>query len=57
MSLRLPYPSTSKVFLLITGECLATMDKAPKPGNEPNLVTSPVTVDNGQVYIDLAGGA
>jgi len=49
-------PIYKQVFSLITGECLVTMDKAPKPGNEPNLVTYPVAVDNGQVYIDLAGG-
>ncbi|WP_297082862.1 nitrite reductase small subunit NirD [uncultured Demequina sp.] len=49
-------PIYKQVFSLLTGECLVTMDKEPKPGIAPDLAVYPVTVDNGQVYIDLAGG-
>ncbi|WP_430868849.1 nitrite reductase small subunit NirD [Demequina aurantiaca] len=49
-------PIYKQVYSLLTGECLATMDKEPKPGNEANLATYAVTQDNGQVYINLAGG-
>lgn len=46
-------PVYKQVFSLITGECLATMDKQPAPGLDPNLATYPVTLDNGQVNICL----
>lgn len=49
-------PIYKQVFSLLTGECLATMDKKPLPGIAPDLAVYPVTLDNGQVYIDLAGG-
>jgi nitrite reductase (NADH) small subunit len=49
-------PIYKQVFSLVTGECLVTMDKEPKPGHGANLVTYAVTQDNGQVYINLAGG-
>ena len=48
-------PVYKQVFSLITGECLATMDRQPAPGLSGDLVVYPVTIDNGQVYIDLAG--
>jgi nitrite reductase (NADH) small subunit len=49
-------PIYKQVFSLVTGRCLTTMDKEPKEGLDPNLVTYRVTQDNGQVYINLAGG-
>ncbi|MFV0634968.1 nitrite reductase small subunit NirD [Demequina sp.] len=49
-------PVYKQVFSLVTGECLVTMDKEPKDGHGADLVVYPVTLDNGQVYIDLAGG-
>lgn len=49
-------PVYKQVFSLVDGVCLATMDKEPRPGHAADLVVYPVTVDNGQVYIDLAGG-
>lgn len=49
-------PVYKQVFSLLTGECLVTMDKEPRPGRAPDLAVYPVTLDNGQVYIDLAGG-
>ncbi|WP_084103235.1 nitrite reductase small subunit NirD [Demequina sp. NBRC 110056] len=49
-------PIYKQVFSLIDGTCLVTMDKEPQAGIAPDLVVHPVTVDNGQVYIDLAGG-
>lgn len=48
-------PIYKQVFSLVDGTCLATMDKAPRPGRAADLVVYPVTLDNGQVYIDLAG--
>jgi len=48
-------PIYKQVFSLITGECLVTMDKAPVDGLDTKLATYPVTVDNGQVHINLAG--
>ncbi|GIG55058.1 nitrite reductase small subunit NirD [Demequina activiva] len=48
-------PLYKQVFSLLTGECLATMDKAPRPGMSPDLAVYPLTLDNGQVFIDLAG--
>ena len=50
-------PIYKQVFSLVTGECLATMDKDPVEGLSPHLVTYPVSVDNGQVIIHLAGSA
>lgn len=49
-------PIYKQVFSLLTGECLVTMDKQPKEGYGADLVTYPVTQENGQVYINLAGG-
>jgi nitrite reductase (NADH) small subunit len=48
-------PIYKQVFSLLTGECLVTMDKEPKPGLAPDLAVYPVTIDNGQVFINLAG--
>lgn len=44
-------PVYKQVFSLVTGECLATMDKKPKPGLEPHLTSYPVVVGDGQVYV------
>lgn len=44
-------PVYKQVFSLITGECLATMDKEPLAGISANLATYAVTLDNGQVNI------
>lgn len=49
-------PVYKQVFSLLTGQCLATMDKQPSNGQGADLVTYVVTEDNGQVFIDLAGG-
>ena len=49
-------PLYKQVFSLLTGECLVTMDKSPKDGRHPDLVVHRVSLDNGDVYIDLAGG-
>ncbi|WP_062288983.1 nitrite reductase small subunit NirD [Demequina phytophila] len=48
-------PIYKQVFSLLDGTCLVTMDKSPKDGQAPDLVVYPVTLDNGQVIIDLAG--
>ena len=48
-------PIYKQVFSLVTGECLATMDKETVDGLEPHLVTYPVSVDNGRVILHLAG--
>ncbi|GMA34280.1 nitrite reductase small subunit NirD [Demequina litorisediminis] len=48
-------PIYKQVFSLVTGECLVTMDKTPRPGHAADLAVYPVTVDNGQVIIDLVG--
>ena len=48
-------PIYKQVFSLETGECLVTMDKTPIAPHGPDLETFPVTVDNGQVFITLAG--
>ncbi|WP_062521227.1 nitrite reductase small subunit NirD [Demequina silvatica] len=48
-------PIYKQVFSLLDGTCLVTMDKSPKAGHAPDLVVYPVTLDNGQVIIDLAG--
>lgn len=47
-------PIYKQVFSLVTGECLATMDKKPKPGLAPTLRTYPVVVDDGEVYVGLS---
>jgi nitrite reductase (NADH) small subunit len=44
-------PVYKQVFSLVSGECLATMDKELLPGLAANLATYPVTLDNGQVNI------
>ena len=46
-------PVYKQVFSLVTGECLVTMDKAPKRGLEPTLRCFPVVVRDGDVYVDL----
>lgn len=46
-------PVYKQVFSLVTGECLASMDKAPKPGLEAGLRCFPVVVRDGDVYVDL----
>lgn len=50
-------PIYKQVFSLVTGECLATMDKEPVDGLGAHLVTYPVSVDNGRVILHLAGSA
>jgi nitrite reductase (NADH) small subunit len=50
-------PIFKQVFSLETGECLANMDKLPVDGLSAHLVTYPVSVDNGQVILHLAGTA
>ncbi|WP_084130059.1 nitrite reductase small subunit NirD [Demequina sp. NBRC 110055] len=50
-------PIYKQVFSLITGECLVTMDKQPRAGHAADLAVYPVTVDNGQVIIDLVSAA
>jgi nitrite reductase (NADH) small subunit len=48
-------PIYKQVFSLETGECLATMDKEPVADSGADLETFPVSIDNGRVYITLAG--
>ncbi len=48
-------PLYKQVFSLLDGSCLVTMDKEPKPGHAPDLVVHTVRLDNGDVWIDLAG--
>ena len=48
-------PIYKQVFSLETGECLVTMDKSPVAPHGPDLETFPVTLDNGHVFIALAG--
>ncbi|MDN4482417.1 nitrite reductase (NAD(P)H) small subunit family protein [Demequina lignilytica] len=48
-------PLYKQVFSLVDGTCLVTMDKSPKPGHAPDLVVHTVRLDNGAVWIDLAG--
>ena len=50
-------PLYKQVFSLVTGRCLVTMDKEPRAGYAPDLVVHPVTLNNGQVSISLAGTA
>ncbi|PKQ26415.1 MAG: nitrite reductase (NAD(P)H) small subunit [Actinobacteria bacterium HGW-Actinobacteria-4] len=49
-------PIYKQVFSLVDGTCLATMDKEPLAPLSADLVTYPVTIDNGEVIIDLTGG-
>ncbi|WP_062388292.1 nitrite reductase small subunit NirD [Demequina iriomotensis] len=49
-------PIYKQVFSLLDGSCLVTMDKEPVAGAAADLVVYPVSIDNGQVIIDLAGG-
>lgn len=48
-------PVYKQVFSLVTGACLVTLDKKPQAGHAADLAVYPVSVDNGQVIIDLAG--
>lgn len=48
-------PIYKQVFSLVTGTCLVTMDREPVAPHAADLETFPVTIDNGQVYINLAG--
>ncbi|WP_061962413.1 nitrite reductase small subunit NirD [Demequina flava] len=48
-------PIYKQVFSLVTGECLVTMDKLPVTGSA-DLAVYQVSIDNGQVMINLAGG-
>jgi len=48
-------PIYKQVFSLITGLCLVTMDREPVIPGGADLETFPVTLDNGQVFINLAG--
>jgi nitrite reductase (NADH) small subunit len=50
-------PIYKQVFSLVDGTCLVTMDKQPTSGMSADLEVYPVTLDNGQVIIDLAGRA
>jgi len=50
-------PIYKQVFSLLDGSCLVTMDKEPKGGHVADLVVHRVSLDNGGVFIDLAGGA
>ncbi len=47
-------PVYKQVFDLETGACIATMDKEPVSGIEPDLATYPVTLDDGGVFITLS---
>lgn len=47
-------PIYKQVFSLVTGACLATMDKAPVNGMRPDLATYAVTVDDEGVFIDIS---
>jgi nitrite reductase (NADH) small subunit len=47
-------PVYKQVFALETGECLATMDKAPVGALAPNLATYPVTVNDEGVFIQIS---
>lgn len=48
-------PIYKQVFSLVTGACLATMGRDPVTPGGPDLETFPVTLDNGQVFLNLAG--
>ncbi|MGC4174976.1 nitrite reductase small subunit NirD [Demequina sp.] len=48
-------PIYKQVFSLTTGLCLSTMDREPVTPGGPDLETFPVTLDNGQVFLTLAG--
>lgn len=48
-------PIYKQIFSLETGQCLVTMDKEPVL-DSPDLAVYQVSVDNGQVIINLAGG-
>ncbi|WP_062303909.1 nitrite reductase (NAD(P)H) small subunit [Demequina subtropica] len=50
-------PIYKQVFSLLDGTCLVTMDKQPKEGRAADLVVHRVSLDNGDVFIDLAGSA
>jgi nitrite reductase (NADH) small subunit len=50
-------PLYKQVFSLIDGTCLATMDKQPLAGLSADLVTYPVSIDNGEVILDMTGRA
>lgn len=48
-------PIYKQVFSLVSGLCLVTMDREPVVPGGADLETFDVTIDNGQVFIDLAG--
>ncbi|WP_084130061.1 nitrite reductase small subunit NirD [Demequina sp. NBRC 110055] len=48
-------PLYKQVFSLLSGECLVTMDKAPREGLDPRLTVFAVTVHDGLVYVDVPG--
>ena len=48
-------PIYKQVFSLVSGQCVVTMDRDPVVPGGPHLETFPITLDNGQVYINLAG--
>ena len=50
-------PVYKQVFSLVDGRCLDTVDKAPVPVHGPDLAVHTVSVDDGQVTIDLTGPA
>ncbi|WNM25443.1 nitrite reductase small subunit NirD [Demequina capsici] len=45
-------PLYKQVFSLLTGECLATMDKEPVVGEQAGLEVYRVVVDNGDVMVE-----
>jgi nitrite reductase (NADH) small subunit len=46
-------PVYKQVFSLITGECLVAADKTPKGDLPPDLMTYPVEIRDGVVYVGL----
>nr|WP_143340591.1 nitrite reductase small subunit NirD [Demequina sp. NBRC 110057] len=48
-------PIYKQVFSLLTGECLATMDKQPHGDLPADLVVFGVTVRDGMVHVDVPG--
>lgn len=47
-------PIYKQGFSLLTGACLATMDKEPQPGLEPRLTVYRAWVANGDVWVDIS---
>ncbi|WP_061962415.1 nitrite reductase small subunit NirD [Demequina flava] len=47
-------PIYKQVFSLLTGACLATMDKEPQPGLEGRLRVYRAWVESGEVWVDIS---